>query len=241
MMFCGSWIRKLAGTLALAGACSMVISAGAVTVVLDTGHTPKRPGSTSATGKPEYGYNLALSNRVAAALEAAGITVLRIGADGQEVALGARTAGTGSAALFVSIHHDSIQQSWIDEGRAPEYAGFSVFVSGKNPRPNQSLACARMVGDALVRSGEKPSLYHATPIKGENRPLLDEARGVHRFDDLVVLKSASSPALLIEAGVIVNPKEAVRLAQAQTIDVLGRQISAAITACLGSAQDGGRK
>jgi len=211
------------------------------TVILDTGHTLKRPGSTSATDRPEFAYNLALSNRIAQGLDTAGMSVKRVAADGKEVELAARTADTGGAALFVSIHHDSIQREFLDQGRAGEFAGFSIFVSGKNPRPRESLACARLVGDALVRAGEKPSLYHATPIKGENRPLLDEARGVHRFDDLVVLKTALSPALLIEAGVIVNPGEAVRLAQPQTVDTLGRQIAAAIVACVSPAQEGGKR
>ena len=56
-----------------------------------------------------------------------------------------------------------------------------------------------------MAAGEKPSLYHAEPIAGENRPLLDRRLGVHRFDGLAVLKTATMPAVLVEAGVIVNP------------------------------------
>ena len=233
--------RRWAAWLTVAAVCWISGADQAIAgaaVVLDTGHTPNRPGTTGANGKREYDYNLALSNQVAAELAAAGLTVIRVASDGHDVALKDRTASSASAALFVSVHHDSIQQAWIDDGRAGEYSGFSVFVSGKNQSQTKSLFCARSVGEALRGAGEKPSLYHAMPIKGENRPLVDQARGVHRFDDLVVLKSAASPAILIEAGVIANPREAVRLAQVSTVDLLGRQIASAIVRCLGS--DSGR-
>jgi N-acetylmuramoyl-L-alanine amidase len=46
---------------------------------------------------------------------------------------------------------------------------------------------------------------------GENRPFADEANGVHYFDNLAVLKTASIPALLFEAGVIVNRDEELRM------------------------------
>lgn len=93
-------------------------------------------------------------------------------------------------------------------------------------------ACAaREIGERLRAAGETPSLYHADPIRGENRPLIDARLGIHRFDDLVVLRTARVPALLIEAGVIVNPREEARLAQADTIRRLGAAIAAGIEAC----------
>ena len=97
-----------------------------------------------------------------------------------------------------------MQQKYIDAGRQREFAGFSIFVSQRNPRYEESLRCAKAIGEALVAAGEKPSLYHAEPIAGENRPLLDRRLGVHRFDGLAVLKTATMPAVLVEAGVIVN-------------------------------------
>ena len=61
-----------------------------------------------------------------------------------------------------------------------------------------------------MAAGEKPSLYHAEPIAGENRLALDRRLGVHRFDGLAVLKTATMPAVLVEAGVIVNPDDEAR-------------------------------
>ena len=56
------------------------------------------------------------------------------------------------------------------------------------------------MGSALIESGLKPALHHAEPIKGENRPLLDEHTGVYEYTDLVVLKAAEMPAILLECG-----------------------------------------
>lgn len=84
-----------------------------------------------------------------------------------------------------------------------------------------------------MAAGEKPSLYHAEPIAGENRPLLDRRLGVHRFDGLAVLKTATMPAVLVEAGVIVNPDDEARVARPDTIERMARAIADGVHACLG--------
>lgn len=224
----------LAALLAAAVLGTIAVSAPAVaaTVVLDTGHTPSRPGARSALGRGEYEFNLRLSNEVTRLLARPGVSVQRVSHDGREVSLADRTAGTAGADLFVSIHHDSIQQAWIDQGRRGEFAGFSVFVSRKNPQALKSAGCALSVGRALAGMGERPSLYHATPVPGENRPLFDAAAGAHYFDDLIVLKTAKSAAILVEAGVIVNPQEESRLLTGPALESIARAISAGILACL---------
>jgi len=200
-------------------------------IVVDTGHTPLHPGARSPDGRVEYEYNLNLSTALAQKLQARAYRVFRVSADGQEVELAQRTQLASQADLFVSIHHDSIQQAWIDAGRRREFSGFSLFVSEKNPRYTDSLRCAQLVGERLLAAGEAPSGYHATPIPGENRPLIDKRLGIHRFDDLVVLRTAAMPALLIEAGVIANPDEAQRLADAKTIDRLAEAIAEGLSSC----------
>jgi N-acetylmuramoyl-L-alanine amidase len=203
-------------------------------VVVDTGHTPGRPGATGASGRVEYRYNLDLSTAVAERLRADGDRVKRTSADGREIALSARSTQAPNADLFVSIHHDSIQQPFIDAGRQREFRGFAIFVSERNPAYAKSLNCARAIGGQLVAAGEKPSLYHAQPIRGENRPLIDARLGIHRFDDLVVLRTAPIPAVLVEAGVIVNPDEEARLARPETIARLSTAIASGIQSCVES-------
>jgi len=200
-------------------------------VVVDTGHTPSHPGATAASGRVEYQYNLDLSSAVAARLTDHGDRVLRTSADGREIALDQRSTQAPDADLFVSIHHDSIQQQFIDAGRQRDFHGFAVFVSERNPQYAQSLRCAKAIAERLIAAGETPSLYHAQPIRGENRPLIDARLGIHRFDDLVVLRTAPIPAVLVEAGVIVNPDEEARLAQPKTIASLADAIASGIEVC----------
>lgn len=201
-------------------------------IVVDTGHTPKKPGATGASGRVEYLYNLDLSAAVATDLESLGDKVTRVSADGKEIELAQRAPRERSANLFVSIHHDSMQQQFIDAGRQREFAGYAVFVSKKNPHYEASLQCAKAIAWELKAAGETPSLYHAEPIPGENRPLIDRDLGVHQFDDLIVLKTAPMPAVLVEAGNIVNPDEERRMAQAATIERIAAAIARGAHGCV---------
>ena len=219
---------KLHAFLLSVGACLMLSGRVEAQVVLDTGHSPARQGATSAGGVGEYTFNQRLASRVAEELKKRNIGVRRV--EG-EVALRERTQGMTSDELFVSIHHDSIQQAWIDAGHRERYRGFSVFYSGKNGKAQDSLLCARLVGRALATAGHTPSLYHATPIAGENRPLVDKPHGVHRYDDLIVLKTAAGPAVLIEAGVIANPKEEQWLLREDVVAGLADAIAVGVSEC----------
>ena len=208
-----------------------VATCQAASIIVDAGHTPAHPGATGASGRVEHLYNLDLSKAVTEDLRAAGERVVRTGADDREIGLADRPNAAPNADFFISIHHDSMPQAWIDEGRNRQLKGFAIFVSERNPHYEQSLVCAKAIGERLLAAGETPSLYHATPIKGENRPLIDRRLGIHRFDDLVVLKTAPMPAVLVEAGVIVNPDEERRLAQPATIAKLANAISTGVVDC----------
>lgn len=226
--------RTRAGKLGLglvAALASSLATAGPL-VVLDVGHSKTRPGAVSASGVPEFTFNLRLAVAVSHELAQRGIQVITSGAEEYHVPLAERTAETRDAALFVSLHHDSIQQMFIDEGLSEHYWGFSVFVSQKNPHWAKSVKCASSVGQQMLFAGEVPSLFHAMNIPGENRPFVDRQRGVHRYDDLVVLKRSLAPAILVEAGVIANPKEDKRLATDKTARRLGQAIAEGIAECL---------
>jgi N-acetylmuramoyl-L-alanine amidase len=206
--------------------------ANAAYIVVDTGHTPQHPGAMGANGRVEYLYNLDMSNAVAEDLITEGDRVSRVAADGKDIKLTDRTAQAPGADLFISIHHDSMLQEWIDAGRQREFAGFSIFVSKKNAYYEQSLSCAQKIGAEILAIAEKPSLYHATPIAGENRPLIDSHLGIHQYDDLIVLKTAAIPAVLIEIGVIANPDEALRLNQESVIKRIAHAITMGIDECV---------
>jgi len=117
--------------------------------------------------------------------------------------------------LFISLHHDSVQprylSPWTIDGHPQHYSdifhGFSLFISSKNSHEQESKEFATLLGQMLLDEGLTPSLHHAEKISGENRPLLDPRIGLYRFDDLVVLKTAPMPAVLLESGIIVNRTE----------------------------------
>jgi N-acetylmuramoyl-L-alanine amidase len=173
-------------------------------VAVDIGHHRDAPGATSARGVPEWSFNKALAGEVAEALRRQGIAAVLMNPAGDPIELKQRPADAlaAGATLFLSIHHDSVQDQYLPY--ADRFSGYGLFVSAKNPEFEKSRAAAEAVGDQLLKLGLTPSLHHAEPIPGENRPLLDERRGIYRYDDLVVLKYATMPALLIEAGIIVN-------------------------------------
>lgn len=202
---------------------SAVLLQGSVTAVaaqpvaIDVGHYLERPGAISAYGVSEFEYNHALAAVIAARLAGAGVLVRLIGQRGEMADLRARPreAEAAGAGLFLSIHHDSVKeehlQPWTWNGRslrhAEGFAGFSLFVSRLNPRLDESLACASAIGAALRRAGLPVATHHGVSSAGVERPWADEANGVYFYDNLVVLKTATIPAVLLEAGVIVNRDE----------------------------------
>ena len=195
-------------------------SAAALLIAVDAGHFPDKPGVIAASGATEMEHNLALAAELRQELEREGFAARMIG---QHARLGARTREAQGAALFVSIHHDSVQQRFLPEARL--FSGFSLFVSRRNRELDASRRCASAIGSHLRTIGLAPSRYHADPVFGEKRPFADAVNGVHYFDNLAVAHTASMPAVLIEAGVVVNPEDERRV----TGPAMRQAIAAAIT------------
>ena len=187
-------------------------------VAIDVGHTKASPGAISVTGIPEYKFNLEIARRLEAKLQETGTAkpVLIVSEKPRSLPERTRIAASRKADLFVSIHHDSAQDKYLEERESDEgetqrftdkFSGYSVFVSRKNPRYEESLDLARRIGRAMRANSFKFATHHNEAIPGENRPIVDQEAGVYAFDDLVVLKTATMPAVLVECGVIVNPAE----------------------------------
>ncbi|HYR34149.1 MAG TPA: N-acetylmuramoyl-L-alanine amidase [Burkholderiales bacterium] len=188
-------------------------------MAVDAGHYSEKPGVISASGKPELEYNLALAADVKAALEREGFAVRMIG---QYESFGRRTREAEGAALFVSVHHDSVRE-WLLP-KAAKFSGYSLFVSRHNPQVETSLHCASAIGLQMRAIGLKTSRYHADRVLGENRPFADEENGVHYFDNLAVGRAARMASVLIEPGVVVNAEDERRV----TEPAMRRRIAAAI-------------
>ena len=215
-------------------------SARGATVAIDVGHFIEEPGATSARGRPELEFNRELAIEIESAARDRGLKTLLVGYDGFMSHLARRTAAAAGADFFLSVHHDSVQpyliKSWeydsVERAFNDDHAGFSLFISRKNPAVNESLACASQIGAALRGAGFIPSLYHADPIPGENKPFADKTNGVHYYDNLIVLKTARTPAVLLEAGVIVNRDEELKMRSAEVHKRMAGAVVLGLERCL---------
>lgn len=198
-------------------------------VLVDAGHSASAPGSLSYSGFPEYRATARIQQKVVNELQRMNIPAVAIS---QSLSLEGRAQQKGT--LLVSLHYDSIPQSMRDAGVGESIFGYSVFVSKKNPHYGTSFSCARSIAWGMRYLGEKPALFHQKGLGGKNaRPLLDTQLGVHRFDDLIVLRKAQNPAVLVEMGMWINSRDEGRLMSESTLNNQARGIALGIAQCLG--------
>jgi N-acetylmuramoyl-L-alanine amidase len=193
-------------------------------VIVDVGHTVERHGVLSARGATEYRFNLRLANQIEQRLTAAGFakTVELITAAPPQRGLFERAARANSlgADLFLSIHHDGVPDQFVErweyDGRQRAYSdrfkGHSIFVSIDNGDYNGSLRFGRMLGNQLKARGLQYTPHYTEKFMGHRqRVLVDAEAGVYRYDQLIVLRRTRMPAVLLEAGSIVNRDEELLL------------------------------
>ena len=125
-------------------------------------------------------------------------------------------ANASAADLFLSIHHDSVPdsflQDWEYEGQTrhfdDRFKGHSIFFSIDNADPEGSLEFGRLLGEQLKGRGLQYTPHYVERFMGHRQRLLvDASVGVYRYDQLIVLKSTHMPAVLLEAGSIINRGE----------------------------------
>lgn len=209
-------------------------------VVLDVGHTVENQGATSARGVKEYVFNLRLAKEMEKVLTDAGFRQTHLlvtpGRTKAQLFKRVERANALGAHLFLSIHHNDVQErykeKWEHEGESRPYsdrfAGHSLFVSRMNPRLAESLAFGRLLGIELKKQGLVYTRHHLENVPGERRELLDPEGGVYRYDNLVVLRYTSVPALLLEAGIIINRDEELLLETPEHRDRIVQATSAAV-------------
>lgn len=214
---------------------------GAFRVAVDVGHTVAVPGAISARGATEYSFNLRLGNAIKQALLKAGFNKTELLITGAAPPLGlverAARANRMHADLFLSVHHDSVPdnllQTWNYEGQEhhynDSYPGYALFVSNDNPDRAGSLMFGHMLGEALQARGLGYTPHYILPLmRHRRRELVDEAAGVYRYDQLVVLRATRMPAVLLEAGSIVNRREELALADPERIATESAAVAAAV-------------
>lgn len=212
----------------------------AQTVAIDVGHSSRDRGATSAFGDTEFSYNQGMAFAIGSEIDKRGSRVKLIGMDGSIRKLEERTQLAIGANLFLSVHHDSVHEKdltyWYYEGQRLRFndkvKGFSIFVSPKNPYFSQSLKCATAIAAQLSKTGFTPNYYHNRTTKGKRRELLSNTLPVYRYDNLVVLKKASMPAILIESGVIINREEAKWIAQSDVRSMFAQSVAVGVNQCM---------
>lgn len=211
--------------------------------VLDVGHSVQVPGAVSARGVTEYDYNLRLASLIEKKLieKGFGKTVLMITSGLALPSLVKRVAAANAlpADLFVSIHHDSVpeifKEKWQHDGReilfSDRFKGHSIFVSNSNGNYPVSLAFGKMLGAQLKARLLQYTPHYTEKFMGKRqRQLVDKDTGVYRFDQLYVLRTTRMPAVLFEAGLIINRDEELLLSAPEYQAVIAAAMTEAIEA-----------
>jgi N-acetylmuramoyl-L-alanine amidase len=186
---------------------------------------------------PELTFNQKLASEVQATLIRDGFGSVILISGNSSLFDRVTRANNAQADVFLSLHHDSVQPRYLEKWRAENgreylfsdrYSGYSLFVSFKNVFARESVLLATLIGTELMQQGLSFTRHHSEDIEGERRPLVDPIRGVYRHDDLVVLKNARAPAVLVEAGVIVNRAEELELASHKRQQLFASALSRAL-------------
>jgi N-acetylmuramoyl-L-alanine amidase len=210
-------------------------------IVLDVGHTAASEGATSARNVAEFVFNLRLARQIDEKLKAEGFAGTRLlvteGKARPSLVKRVAAANDLQANLFLSIHHDSVPnkflEKWEFEGKqsyfSDRFSGYSVFVSRNNPDFKTSLSFAELVAREMKAEGLQYARQYAEAIMGRDQhPLLNKETGVYSYDKLIVLKSTRMPAVLLEAGSIINRDEELKMDSAERRDVISSGVTAAV-------------
>jgi N-acetylmuramoyl-L-alanine amidase len=210
-------------------------------MIVDVGHTLEKFGATSARGAHEYDFNLRLAKLIEKDLIDAGFgkTILLITTDPPQRGLYTRAAKANSipADLFLSIHHDSVPDAllehWEYEGErhgfSDRFKGHSIFVSIDNGDYKGSLLFGKLLGNQMKARGLQYTPHYVEKIMGHRRrQLVDAESGVYRYDQLIVLKDTHMPAVLLEAGSIINRDEELVLGTPERQGLIGAAVTEAV-------------
>jgi N-acetylmuramoyl-L-alanine amidase len=210
-------------------------------IVLDVGHTAESEGAISARNVAEFVFNLRLAQRIEEKLKGEGFAETRLlvteGRARPSLVKRVAAANNLQANLFLSIHHDSVPNSFLEnwefEGRkshfSDRFSGYSVFVSRNNPDFETSLLFAELVGKEMKANGlQYAQQYSQAIMGGYQHPLLNKETGVYSYDKLIVLKSTRMPAVLLEAGSIINRDEELKMDSPERRDIISSGVTAAV-------------
>jgi N-acetylmuramoyl-L-alanine amidase len=150
-----------------------------------------------------------------------------------------KRANALGADLFLSIHHDSVPdrflEKWEFEGQqhtfSDRFHGHSIFISNDNSDRAGSLLFARFLGNELKKRELQYTPHYTERYMGHRQRLLvDSQAGVYRYDELIVLRDTDMPAVLLEAGSIINREEELRMGSVERQTLISAAVTDAVTA-----------
>jgi N-acetylmuramoyl-L-alanine amidase len=211
-------------------------------IVVDVGHTAKSEGAISARGVAEFAFNLHLARRIEQKLKAAGFAATRLlvteGNSRPSLVKRVTIANDMPADLFLSIHHDSVPnkllEDWEFEGKkrhfSDRFSGYSVWVSRNNPDFKTSLAFAELLAGQMKAQGMNYAHQYTEAIMGHyQHPLLNKETGIYSYDELIVLRKTQMPAVLLEAGSIINRDEELKMDSPERRYIISDGVATAVT------------
>ena len=84
-------------------------------------------------------------------------------------------------------------------------------------------------GKEVKANGLQYARQYSQPIMGRyQHPLLNRETGVYSYDKLIVLKSTRMPAVLLEAGSIINRDEELKMDSPERRDIISNGVAAAV-------------
>lgn len=210
-------------------------------LIVDVGHSAESPGAISARGVTEYEFNLKLGQVVEKTLLDAGFskTVLLVSTGKNKPSMYQRVARVNemTADLLLSLHHDAVPKSFLEKweygGKQRVYSdrfkGHSIFVSEENVDRKSSLVFGNLLGEQLKARGMAYTPHYTESFMGKfQRTLLDAMAGVYRYDTLWLLKKSQMPAVLLEAGSIINRDEELLMSSPERQALVGAAITDAV-------------
>jgi N-acetylmuramoyl-L-alanine amidase len=126
-----------------------------------------------------------------------------------------------------------MMEDWEFEGKkshfSDRFSGYGLFVSKSNPDFDSSMRFAHLIGVQMKAEGLKFANQYTLPIMGKYRhDLLDKEAGIYRYDHLVVLMRTRMPAVLLEAGSIINRDEELQMASLERQNLIIKAVTTAL-------------
>ncbi len=198
-------------------------------IVIDAGHGGIDPGTIGINGVPEKVITRQIAHRLKALIESTGrYDVVLTRKNDEFVALRDRIARAhrANAALFISIHADSLTDSSLrgasvytlsDTASDSEAALLAAkenkadIIAGTDLSVHDEVVAGILI-DLAQRDTNNKSIEFADVLTAELGEVTRLLRNTRRFAGFVVLKSPDTPSVLLELGYLSNPTDAANLA-----------------------------